>query len=89
MTSYSCRAECQIDVTNFLTLAAAVGSPIRIGKFTAEQEDFDTLFEFTSDNPIEHVLDVMRQVVDSHVMIQTLRPVPLEENDLERDYDKH
>ena len=35
----------------------------------------------------EVILDVMRKIEDSHVMIQTLREIPLAKNNLERDYD--
>ena len=35
----------------------------------------------------DDILNVMRGIVDSHVMIQTLRPIPLADNNLERNYE--
>jgi hypothetical protein len=35
---------------------------------------------------LDYLRGIMRQVVDGHVMLQTLRPIPLAENKLERDF---
>lgn len=40
----------------------------------------------SSDVSIEHVEKLLRNIEDSHVMLDTLRPVPLSENSLKRDY---
>ena len=41
--------------------------------------------EFESTASLEEVRNVMRLVEDGHVMLQTLRPIPLNENSLDRD----
>lgn len=85
MTIYSFRAECLVDVERFLSKANELS--IKLTKDNQDEVFPDIEIEFESDTDIEGIRNVLRQVVDGHVMIQTLRPVPLSENSLERDWD--
>ncbi len=38
---------------------------------------------------LEQLQGILRTIKDAHVMLQTLRPVQLADNSLERDYDLH
>ena len=38
---------------------------------------------------LEQLQGILRTIKDAHVMLQTLRPVPLADNSLERDYELH
>jgi len=84
----SFRAECQIDVAK---LREALPRTIRIPfELSARQPGNLVLgVELRTNQPmnLDQVRAAMRAVEDSHVMIQTLRPVPIELNSLERDWD--
>ena len=43
--------------------------------------------EIRTDANLEQLQEALRSVEDAHVMLQTLRQVPLAENSLRRDYD--
>ncbi|AXK38526.1 hypothetical protein [Crenobacter cavernae] len=86
MAIYSFRAECQADVKRFHQEC------LKVGLITALQAKPDDQFpdvevELQTDASLEALRNVMRRVVDGHVMLQTLRECPLAENSLERDYD--
>lgn len=46
----------------------------------------DVYVELRTNATIEALRDTLRTIEDSHVMLQTLRALPLKENDLERDF---
>lgn len=49
----------------------------------------EPLVEITSVNlPPEEILQVLRTVEDGHRMIQTFKPVPMEQNDFKADWTK-
>jgi uncharacterized protein YajQ (UPF0234 family) len=85
MKTFSFRAECPPDIEEFrktvkaLKLAIEIREvPLMLGESSAELK---------TDVTLEQIRDTMRRQDDSHVMIQTLRELPLEENSLERNYD--
>jgi hypothetical protein len=87
MRTFSFRAECQVDVD---ALRALVALAAENGQWTVLPDPRglpDVAVEVLSTITIERLLDLMREVEDGHVMLQTLRPVPLAENSLERDFD--
>jgi hypothetical protein len=90
---FSFRAECQHDVTEFqktlrnlnhvfqltthpLLLDIRNGKTLDIGELKVELEIDLTLIQ---------VREIMFQQIDTHVMVESLRAVPLAENDLSRD----
>lgn len=87
---YSFRAEGVCDVVNFChTLHHLVME--RREHFGALQIKTDPtgfhecVVEFRSTLGLETLRGILRKQIDSHVMLETLRPVPLVENSLERD----
>jgi hypothetical protein len=98
MTTYSCRFECPQDVTQFILLAYTNGVKVFVHKLNqAGVLDVselllkyllpDTHVEFNSPADLETLRNVLRMGVDLHVGLQTLRPLMLSRNTLERDYD--
>jgi hypothetical protein len=90
MQVFSFRAECKHDIDEFVKLCKVKKVTIKITKcFCAPQQPDlpDRIVELQSDNTIAELLEVLRSVDDSHVIIQTIRPVTLEENSLKRDFD--
>lgn len=85
MKSYSFRAECQEDVTRFQQECQKAGL---LTTMQAKPDDQfpDVEVELQAEASLETLRNVMRQVADGHVMLQTLRGCPLAENSLERDY---
>lgn len=86
--TYSLRAECKSDADQLKKLVskACANSEVFLtpdAKGLPDQEiKIHTELEF------EEVLELIRSINDGHVMLQTLQPVPLSENSLERDYDR-
>lgn len=83
MPTYSCRAECEHDVGVFVEhlddLKCTPKKVIYLG-MTEWAIEFDT--ELT----IEEIRNILGAEIDTHVMIQTLRPIPLSQNKLDRDH---
>lgn len=48
----------------------------------------DQEIEIRTELTLDELLTMIRAIPDGHVMLQTLEPVPLAENSLERDYDR-
>lgn len=84
-TVFSFRAECRNDVGVFLRSLTTSGVSISYSRIV------DMLFPdvaveiATSEASVEQLIHAARQVEDLHVIEQTLRPVPLADNSLERD----
>ncbi|MGO4801149.1 hypothetical protein ACEN2T_17865 [Pseudomonas sp. W22_MBD1_FP4] len=85
MPVFSFRAECRLDVDKF-TLAvdqSGIASKVLIHP---DAEGFpDVKVEAEFDTTLEQLRAILRNQSDSHVMIQTLRALPLVSNSLERD----
>jgi len=91
LNTFSFRVEGENDVVQFLAAAEAHG-------FTAQgtgtvRPDADGLpdvdVEIQTSATLEQLQDVLRKLEDSHVILQTLRQLPMGINSLERDYDLH
>ena len=83
---YSCRAECSLDIELFLTTAKEHGLVIECNQIIPDQQFTDTEIEFQSSSTLEQIQTVLNDCVDCHVMLETLREVPLSNNSLERDW---
>lgn len=86
MAFFSFRAECPADVTEFKSACVAVGVTASL----TEQPDAelpDVAVELEASVTLGALRDVMRSVVDGHLMLQTLRECRLKDNTLERDYE--
>jgi hypothetical protein len=91
MITYSLRAECPADVARLIlaltqkrlfVVGAQMTSPFtQDGGHTGE-----ALFEFLTACTLDELRVVIRTLEDSHVMLQTLRALPLSSNKFERDY---
>jgi hypothetical protein len=87
MQVYSFRAECPADVEAFQASAAKANIPVVVTHLVVERDAFnDTEVEFKSTATLEAIRDAMREIVDGHAMLETVRAVPLSENSLEREY---
>lgn len=86
MPVFSFRAECMDDVEKLHEECVAAGI---IWSMNAKPDmpypDVDV--EIKAETTLEVLRGLMRQVVDGHVMLQTLRECSLAENSLERDYE--
>lgn len=93
MTIYSFRAECLDDIKEFqrqcVVAGLAISMRVKTGILNMPEPPSDPEVEMESAVSLETLQGVMRQVVDGHVMLQTLRACPLSDNTLERDYDLH
>jgi hypothetical protein len=90
-TTYSFRAESPVDVANFILAIVQegiflIGSQMSSLILTGPLYSGEVTFQFESLSPLEEIRRVMRTIEDSHVMLQTLLPVPLSENRCERDF---
>lgn len=86
MPIFSFRAECLLDADKFTHAVDQSGltSKVRIHPDTDGFPDVDVEAEF--DATLEQLRAILRAQADSHVIIQTLRELPLVSNSLERDY---
>lgn len=86
MAFFSFRAECPADVAEFKSACAAGGVTTSL---TAQPDAQlpDVEVELEASVPLAALRDVMRSVLDGHVMLQTLRECRLKDNALERDYE--
>lgn len=85
MQIYSFRAECSLDVERFQAEVRKTQLSVEVGVMRGEAPYPDREVEFQSAASLEELRNTMRNVEDGHVMLQTLRPVPLAHNNLNRD----
>lgn len=88
MTTFSFRAECQHDVDKLLNQFCHSGLITSINTKQVDQFS-DVIVEFEVSANLETIRGLMRNVIDGHVMLQTLRECLLSKNSLERDFDLH
>lgn len=87
MKTYSFRAECKFDVETFKATMRKQNVSLKTVKLVHDDDNLpDVQYEFTSIENIGIIQDILRTIVDGHVMLQTLRECPLSENSLVRDY---
>lgn len=91
MNTYSFRAECPYDALRFLTNVSeyAVENSLQLPGLITFKQDMgypDVEVEFKSGVSLNDLRSVGRDIEGCSVVVQTLRPVPLVENNLERDY---
>jgi len=87
---YSCRAECQQDVLDFINTMFTGSNRVLHVFFMPDGKLPDTMLEFglaQQDN--QTLLDILEKQPDSHVMMETLRQCPLAENSLQRQYEPY
>lgn len=84
MNIFSFRADCVRDVEEFFKEAEAVGitGPLKV---VPDKRFPDCEVEIQSTESLEYLRDAMRRVTDGHIMVQTLRQVPMDKNDMSRD----
>ncbi|HGM8087240.1 TPA: hypothetical protein ACKP9S_003611 [Pseudomonas aeruginosa] len=86
LPTFSFRAECEQDAVEFLAAVEGNGFSVQgtVIPDVTGLPDFDV--EVRTDANLEQLREVVRTIPDGHVMLQTLRQVPLAGNSLERDY---
>lgn len=87
MKTFSFRAECVADVQYFGEVLAKSGVISDLRTEGVSDGFPDVAVEMRAESTLGALQGLVRQVEDGHVMLQTLRLVPLVENSLERDYD--
>lgn len=87
LNTFSFRAEGEHDVLQFLAAAEASNFIVQSTAHPDADGLPDVDVEIQTSATLEQLQDVLRKLEDSHVMLQTLRQLPLELNSLERDYD--
>lgn len=86
MAFFSFRAECPDDVEQFKAACNAASITTSLDQ-RPDGEFPDVEVELESSESLEALLNIMRRIVDGHVMLQTLRECRLKDNSLERDYE--
>lgn len=93
MKTFSFRAECEHDIAEFRKTLERHGivAELREEKLLIEFHrgpDWmgDMKVELKTEATLEDLRAAMRDQIDTHVMIQSLRELPLSENDLDRDH---
>lgn len=87
---FSFRAECPYDFDQFVKAAVLGGIAFTILEVTKGEVIPDIIephVEIRTEATLERLRELLRGITDSHVMLQTLRPLPLSENPLNRDLD--
>lgn len=80
---YKLRAECSQDILNFLEKS---GNQMMSFKMTREDLTFpDAEFEFETKLTLDEIILILKGIIDSHVMYQTVKPIS--EYTGERNYD--
>ncbi len=87
MTIYSCRAELLQDAELFVkTIKGSL--PVDVVQIVNLSMG-EVAIEIESTAEIETLREVLRDQIDAHVMLETMRPIPLSENMLERDHNQN
>ncbi len=87
---YSCRAECQQDVLDFITALLKQSNRILHVFMMPDGKLPDTLLEFgLQRQDDETLIRLLESQSDAHVMVESLRRCKLEENSLQRLYDPY
>lgn len=90
--TYSCRFEFTEDYTRFILAADKAGVSIYTSELyhlrpEGKEHPFpDAYVEFKSQSELAELQQILRNGPDLHVPLQTLRPVTLRKNSLERDH---
>jgi hypothetical protein len=90
MRVFSCRAECEHDVKQLrirLTRLRNAGEVDSAALWLKDHEYPDRAVEIHTNKNLHFLRYLLRQIPDSHVMIQSLREGPLSTNSLDRDHD--
>lgn len=87
--TFSCLAEVTADIDTLIAMFRACG-PERCSTraLPALANGIPLELHFLDGASFETVASRIRMVADSHVMLQTLQPVPLAKNPLERDWNR-
>lgn len=81
----SFRAECEHDVR--LLFEAILKEGFQLKRSIKRSQKFpDVSVEMQTSASLEEIQQMLREIPDSHVMLQTLRPLLLKDNNLERDW---
>lgn len=88
MNIYSLRAECTADADQLKKLVNVACAVSELSMKADEDGMPDQEIEIRTELTLDELLTMIRTIPDGHVMLQTLEPVPLAENSLERDYDR-
>jgi hypothetical protein len=85
--TWSCRAECSVDLAEILLRLHNHPKFGALLGYRADKMRGAPMLEITTTLSRDEILDALASTFDTHVMAESLRPVPLEENHGERDYD--
>jgi len=86
MQVYSFRVEVGEDFDLFLKNAQEQGHVVEVDLRLTDRRMPEQHVQIQVDLPLEGLRDLMRLQEDSHLMVQTVRPLPMSKNDLSRDW---
>lgn len=89
LNTFSFRAECNGEAIQFFAAVEALGYAVSVNVHKDADGLPDVEVEIQTDANLEQLQEALRTLEDAHVMLQTLRQLPLDANSLERDYDLH
>lgn len=82
---YSCRFEFAHDSSDFILEAHHKGVQVIFNRLMPVGDGLGTIAEFHSKASLETLRDILRNGANLHVALQSLRPVSMDENSMERD----
>ena len=85
--TWSCRAEYSVDLAEILLRLHNHPKFGALLGYRADKMHGAAMLEITTTLTRDEILNAFASTFDTHVMAESLRPVPLEENNGERDYD--
>lgn len=86
LITYSFRAECGYELHAFFM--GLEKRALETGAQLINNHATDGLgFEFQTSMSLETLRDILRPIQDAHIILQTLRPLSLRKNSLNRDYE--
>ena len=86
MQVYSFRVEVGEDFDLFLKNAQEQGHVVEVDLRLTDRRMPEQHIQIKVDLPLEELRALMRLQEDSHLMVQTVRPLPMSKNDLSRDW---
>lgn len=87
INTFSARAECNRDMIELLK--ADIWFKRLRWEPMFEDCGAEILIEFETNATLEELRAELRKIIDTHVLLQTLRQCPLKDNSLKRDWDLH
>jgi hypothetical protein len=85
---YSARSECIKDFNLFFQISRENGIHMSTVTINPDEKLPDVDFQFSTTASLDKIHLILKECVDCHTIFETLKPLPLKDNFLERSYKK-